>query len=137
LNAKNLIGKLNWKFDNCPGQNKNQMVIQCFVYLVERGFVLKVSLYHTKNICLMEELMKVLTSHNQVTAIKANESNFHDWDSLFDDLHRQSSGFTVKPHVFSFDHANPTSVSYLIYDGQPVTKEDLKGVVVPNHDRTL
>jgi hypothetical protein len=86
LNVNDSIGELNWTFDNCPGQNKNRMVIQLFAYLVERGFFLKVNLiflvkghtknlcnrafnllkieYHNKNIYLTEELMKVLSSHN-------------------------------------------------------------------------
>jgi hypothetical protein len=53
-------------------------------------------------------------------------------------MHRRPSGFTVKPHLFSFNHANPTSaVSDLIYDGQPVTMKDLKKVAFPNCDDTL
>ena len=41
LNANDPTGELNWTFNNCPGQNKNRMVIQLFAYLVERGFFLK------------------------------------------------------------------------------------------------
>jgi hypothetical protein len=80
--------------------------------------------------------MMLLNSHDQVAAIKVNESDFHDWDSPFEDLHHRPSRFTVKPHVFSFNHTNPTSVSYLIYDGQPVTMKDLKKVAFPNCDET-
>jgi hypothetical protein len=84
--------------------------MQLFAYLAKLGFFLNVNLIflvkgYTKNLCdrafnllkikdnnkniyLTEELMKVLSSHNQVTAIKVNKSNFHDWDPIFDALYR-------------------------------------------------
>jgi hypothetical protein len=57
LDANDLIGELNWTFDNCPHQNKNQMVKQFFMYLVKRGFFLEVNLIflvkgQTKNLPL-------------------------------------------------------------------------------------
>ena len=81
--------------------------------------------------------MNVLNTHDQVTAIKVNESDFHDWDSLFEELYRRPSGFTEKPHIFFFSHADPTSISYSMYDGQPVTTKDLNKVALPNRDETL
>ena len=109
LDVNDLIGELNWTFDKCPGQNKNRMVIRFFMYLVERRFFLMVNLiflvkghtknlcnqafnllkmeYHNKNIYSTDELMKVLNMHDQVTAIQVDESNFHDWDSLFEVLY--------------------------------------------------
>jgi hypothetical protein len=159
LDANNPIGELNWTFDNCPGQNKNRMVTRLFQYLVERGYFQKVNLiflvkghtknlcdrafnllkieYHNKNIYSTKELMKVLNTYNQVTAIKVDDSAFHDWDSIFEALYLRQKGFTEQPHIFSFSHDKPTSVSYSMYDGQPVTTKDLKKVVAPNHDETL
>ena len=81
--------------------------------------------------------MEVMNTHDQVTAIKVNElTDFHDWDALFDNLYRRPSGFTEKPHVFSFSCDQPTSVSYSMYDGQPVTTKDLNKVSV-NCDETM
>jgi hypothetical protein len=159
LDVKDPIGELNWTFNNCPRQNKNRMVIRLFQYLVERGYFLKVNLiflvkghtknlcdqafnllkieYHNKNIYSTEELMKVLNTHDQVTAIKVDGSNFHDWDSIFEALYLPPKGFTELPHIFSFSHDKPTSVSYSMYDGQPVTTKDVKKVVAPNRDKTL
>jgi hypothetical protein len=161
LNANDPISELNWRFDNCPGQNKNQMVIQFFVCLVERGYFLKLNLiflvkghtknlcnwvfnlikieYHHKNIYSTDELMKVLNSHDQVTAIKVDEFDFHDWDSIFEDLYKQLTGFSVKPQNICFSADKPTSMFYSMYDGQPVTTKELMKVkvTVKNHDKTI
>jgi hypothetical protein len=133
-------------------------VIRFFMYLVERGFFLRVNLiflvkghtknmcdrafnllkleYHNKNIYSTEELMNVLNIHPQVTAIKVDESDFHDWDSVFDELYLRPSGFTEKPHNFSFSHVAPCSVSYSMYDGQVVTTKNLRKVA-PDRDEIL
>lgn len=154
-----LVSELNWSFDNCPGQNKNRMVIRFFMYLVERGFFLKVNLiflvkghtknicdrtfnllkleYHNKNIYSTEELMEVLDTHDQVTAIKVDETDFNEWDSIFDELYSRPSGFTEKPHIFSFSHDTPGSVSYSMYDGQEVTTKQLTKKNVLNRDEIL
>jgi hypothetical protein len=166
LNADDPIGELNWTFDNCPGQNKNRMVIRFFMFLVERGYFLKVNLiflvkghtknlcdrafnllkieYHNKNIYSTDKLMKVLNSHDQVTAIKVDASDFYDWDSMLDGLYKRPAGFTEDPHLFSFSADTPTCVSWSMYDGQPVTTKDLmkapkrnRDKTVPNRDETL
>jgi hypothetical protein len=79
-------------------------------------------------------MMEALDSHDQVTAIKVDESDFHDWDSLFEVWYHRPLGFTEKPHIFSFSHDKPTSVSYSMYDGQAVITKDLKKLAVPNRD---
>ena len=83
------------------------MVIRFFVYLVERGFFLKANLiflvkghtknicdqilnhlklgYHNKNIYSTEELMELMNTHDQVTAMKVNKSTeLHYWEALFE-----------------------------------------------------
>ena len=62
--------------------------------------------------------MEVLSTHDQVTAIKVNElTDFHDWDALFEDLYRRPIIFMEKPHVFYFSRDQLTFVLYSMYDG--------------------
>ena len=109
LDVENPIGELNWRFENCPGQNKNRMVVLFFVYLFKRVLFKKVNLIflvkgHTMNICdrilnllklvyhnrhihSTDKLMEMLNTHDQITDIKVNElTDFHDWDTLFEDF---------------------------------------------------
>ncbi len=69
--------------------------------LCDRAFNLLKIEYHNKNIYSTEELMKVLNTHDQVKAIKVDDSDFHDWDSIIAALYLRPKGLHgATTHLF-------------------------------------
>ena len=105
--------------DNCPGQNKNRMVIRFIVWLVEKGYFQTVSLLflvvgHTKNPCdrlfnllkagyrnrniyNVPDLIKILDENPLCSAVKAPK--FLAWDQYFETIYRRPEGIKAN-HCF-------------------------------------
>ena len=133
------MGKeLNVVFDNCAGQNKNNMVLRLVPFLVEMGFFARVNFIflvvgHTKNsadrlfnalkevyrgsnIGTMEKLYPILNSSKKVTVVPAQSQDFFDYDAFFDLFYRELTGLVKKNHIFSCDKTNCWEGTKLLMD---------------------
>lgn len=123
--------------DNCPGQNKNRMVIRFVVWLVETVKFKKVSLVflivgHTKNPCdrlfnalkstyrrknlyCVDDVLKCLSTSPHTTASQPT-SSFKDWDTYLDSLYSRPKSITGH-HIFEVEDipGNPNSRMMLKY----------------------
>ena len=140
------IEELTFTFDNCPGQNKNRMVIRFAAYLVEAGFFSQVNLVflvrgHTKNACdrlfnLLKvlysqqnifssaHLMDVLNKSDDVAAHRMPE--FFAWDDALEQLYKRPAGVTEKPHCFKLTVTKSGVLFYQDFDGEDWQEMDLK-----------
>ena len=120
--------ELNVIFDNCSGQNKNNMVIRLVPLLVEMGYFERVNfiflvvghtknaadrlfnalkeLYRCHNIGTMEKLYPILNNSKKVTVVPAKEEDFFDYGEFLDLFYRDLTGFVKKNHIFSCDIKN-------------------------------
>jgi hypothetical protein len=109
LNDDDPYKELNILLDNCLGQNKNRMVLRMVAYLVELGFFKAVNFLfyavgHTKNPCdqlfnlakmsirrhivfSMDEFITYCGGHPLVTAKEVFETDFADYDKLFNQIY--------------------------------------------------
>lgn len=127
--------ELTFIFDNCGGQNKNNMVLRMLFFIVKMGVakVARASFLvrgHTKNDCdRLFNLMKkdirktnvytpkqLLQSikHKQVTAVPVDSSVFKDWDALEDKHIRKAAGLINTNHMFevNIDVDNGNSMTF-------------------------
>ena len=104
--------ELNIVFDNCGGQNKNNMVLRLVCYLVDMGFFSKVNFIflvvgHTKNdadrffnrlkknyrkmnIYTMDMLCDVLCTSNKISIHRLDkEKDFKDYDTFLGSFYRK------------------------------------------------
>ena len=107
-------------FDNCPGQNKNGMVIRLAMYLVEMNFFESVIICflvkgHTKNTCdrlfnkLKEKYRKrnvftfdqmiALMNNEYCTVLKSSVTDFKDYDEFLGDFYCCLK-VVLKHHIF-------------------------------------
>jgi hypothetical protein len=104
--------QLNIVMDNCPGQNKNNIVLRLSPYLQEKGYFLEVNfiflvvghtknvadrlfntlkrLYRKMNIFSMNMLIEVL-KHEQVIPYKVDWRDFKDWDKYLSRIYKKLS----------------------------------------------
>ena len=131
-------GELNVAFDNCSGQNKNNMVIRLVAFLVELGYFKRVSFIflvvgHTKNaadrlfnalkevyrrdnIGTMEKLYEKLNSSAKVPVYKTDESQFLEWGGFLDLFYRELAGLVKQNHIFSMDKETCREGNKLLMD---------------------
>ena len=135
-------GRLTIVMDNCGGQNKNRMVLQLALYLVEQKYFSTVEFIfyirgHTKNVCdrlfnllkiryhksniyTMDMLVDVLNSTDDVTFIHASDSFFYDYDSMLNEFYKNfPSGTIQKNHYFSVHCDAPTTMITKAYINDP------------------
>jgi hypothetical protein len=108
--------------DNCGGQNKNKTMLRFCMWLVECGYMIKVTLLflvkgHTKNICdRMFNLVKLsyhdlniyseamldeaLSCHAQISLFRLHEDGFKNFEQFFYDFYVETS--VTKFHLFEF-----------------------------------
>jgi hypothetical protein len=123
LRNNETANSLTVKFDNYRGQHKNNVVLRLDPYLVERAFFKEVTIDfyargHTKNACdhlfnqlklrhhkhnvyTVLQVIKVLNSQPNVTAIEMDSHHFLDYENMLDKLHRKLEAGTIqRNHVF-------------------------------------
>jgi hypothetical protein len=111
-------------FDNCGGQNKNNVMLRLAPYLVEKGFFKEVTIAfyvcgYTKNVCdrlfnklklrydkqnvyTVHQVIKVMNSQPNVTAIGTDSHHFLDYEKMLDKIyHKLEAGTIQRNHVFS------------------------------------
>jgi len=134
--------ELNLIFDNCGGQNKNNMVLRMLVFLVKRG-IAKVAraiflvrghtkndcdrmfnqmkkLYRNKNIYHLEGLMSAVGVHQDVNPVEVSE--IYDFDRV-QDVYMKRIKDVTKSHIFEVDSADSNSMFLREYDGAPAVKQ--------------
>ena len=112
-------------FDNCGGQNKNNMMLRLPLWLIDIGLYQEVKVVfliagHTKNVCdrlfkdlkkdchkadifSLKELVKLMNNNDKVTCMDVTHANFENWSGMFDDAYKKlESNTTNKNHVFSY-----------------------------------
>ena len=110
-------------FDNCAGQNKNNTIMKMLMYLYEMKYFKKItflflivghtknaadrlfnslkSQYHNMNIYTMNQLTRVLNTSEYVTVLKAEPSDFKDYNKYFSHFYRKLPGQISQNHIFS------------------------------------
>ena len=105
--------KLNIIFDNCSGQNKNNMVLKLAAWLKQMGYFHTVNFvflivghtanaadhlfnslkhkYQKNNIYTMQALIKHLSTYNSVRIWPSEPNNFFNYDALFSDIYHNIS----------------------------------------------
>eukprot|EP00977_Amphora_coffeiformis_P029354 scaffold40233_cov191-Amphora_coffeaeformis.AAC.1 len=127
---KGTRGELTLIMDNCSGQNKNKMVLRMLSFLVELKLYKRINVSflvagHTKNICdrlfnllklnyrqsnvyCAAQLLQVLNTSADVTAVGVDHTHFYDWDAFEDTIYRKiKSGTVTRTHLFEFDASRP------------------------------
>ena len=110
--------------DNCPGQNKNNTVIRIANLLVQVRYFHKVNMLfyiagHTKNACerwfntlksmyrlsdiwTMDQLFKILKTHERLIVHRINEGDFKEYTAWLKFFYCNiKSGYSLKSHMFS------------------------------------
>ena len=127
MRENDIGGELILVFDNCSGQNKNNMVLKMLVWLVEVGYFKKVELiflivghtknaadrlfnmlkklYRLRNLYTMEELITTLNYSQTINVVPAVEEDFEDWESFFDLFYSDFKG-KVKKSYFHLLHCH-------------------------------
>ncbi len=122
-------GELNVIFDNCSGQNKNDMVLKLVVWLKAAGYFIKVNFiflvigntknaadrlfnslkheYQKKNLFTMEELIEALSISDSVSVIPMTPDDFWGWDRLLTDMYRDILDQIKVNHIFSCSGNDP------------------------------
>ena len=134
--------RLSLCFDNCPGQNKNKMVIRFGLWLVDMGIYETVEIIfliagHTKNICdrrfkdmkkdchkeqifSLVTLVKLMNKSDKVNAVIVSHKDFFDWNKFQDEHYGPiKAGEVLINHVFIFEAKCPATIKYarVIYSG--------------------
>ena len=115
-------GHLVLNFDNCTGQNKNNVMMKLIPFLYETKYFSKITFnflvvghtknaadrlfnslkdqYHKENIFTMDQLDKILSKSDRVTVLQTKESDFFDY-ATFLDLHYSTLAGKIKNnHIF-------------------------------------
>ncbi len=141
---------LTFAFDNCAGQNKNNMVLRLALYLVEKQFfsevrflfyvhghtknacdrmfnLMKLS-YHRKDIFTMSELLKTLNEQRDVQVDEVGEGDFKEWGRFLDQFYKQfKSGTILKNHVFFVEGSKPTTMNTKVFrDSSVVESQEMR-----------
>ncbi len=124
-------GRLSIIMDNCGGQNKNKMVLQLALYLVEMKCFKKVEFIfyvkgHTKNVCdrlfnllkiryhkanvyTMDMLSEVCNAMNDISFSHIANDVFFDYDAMLDMFYSNFKPGTIQVnHYFKVDCQTPT-----------------------------
>ena len=110
-------------FDNCAGQNKNNTIMKMLMFLYEMKYFKMItflflivghtkncadrlfnslkSQYHNMNIYTMDQLTGVLNTSKYVTVLKAEPSDFKDYNKYFSYFYRKLPGQISQNHIFS------------------------------------
>ena len=145
--------KLTLVFDNCPGQNKNKVVLKFSDLLVERKYYKKVDVFffvagHTKNICdskfsqMKEKIHKrniydydclinlLVSKLSDIDIIPVTAKDFKEWKVFLNTIYRLNfkSNIICPNHCFSFDVNKRFIMSYkvFIHDPDSQTQDMLK-----------
>jgi hypothetical protein len=120
--------------DDCSGQNKNNAVLRLPLWLVERGFFLKVTAVffiwgHMKKACdwmfnIMKkkydksdtfnfsQLKEMLVVDGQVQVVEATPETFEGWGNVLKTFYSMfASGTIFKNHIFSCNSSASTTLS--------------------------
>ena len=111
-------------FDNCTGQNKNKMVVRLFAFLSESKchfnkvnlaflvaghtknpcdclFNLAKNTYRKQNVYSMEQVVSVVSECNDITAVRVQTTDFHDWDAFQDKIYCPlATGSVLRTNIF-------------------------------------
>ena len=113
--AEDLAGsELNIIFDNCSGQNKNNMVLKLAVWLKAAGYFKTITFiflvvghaknaadhlfnslkhkYRLQNVFTMEVLVEKLNASESVTVVLTVPNDVIDYDALLNDIYRNLPG---------------------------------------------
>ena len=115
-------GKLSIFFDNCVGQNKNNIVLLLVPMLVECGYFSQVEFVflvvgHTKNACdkmfndlknkmsklqvwTYKQLLRAANCHHKVTIIPTKSDDFFDISAYESIYYRHMDGMILSNHIF-------------------------------------
>jgi hypothetical protein len=111
-------------FDNCPGQNKNGMVLKLVVWLVEMGYFDEVEFmflivghtknpadrlfnllkekYRSMNLFTMGDLITTVNENESVTALQAEEEDHKNFMAYQKEFYKPFATNTIKKyHIFS------------------------------------
>ena len=150
-------------FDNCPGQNKNKMVIRFGLWLVDMGIYDTVEIIfliagHTKNICdrrfkdmkkdchkeqifSLVTLVQLMNKSAKVNAVIVSHEDFFDWNKLQDEVYGPlKAGEVLINHVFIFEAKCPATIKYarVIYSEFKTQTLPLNSkVVLTNQDHQI
>ncbi len=123
---------MNIVFDNCTGQNKNNMVLKLPAWLVQCGYFLEVNFiflvvghtknaanhlfnslkkdYWNKNIHTFDELIKNLSVSSSVTVYPAEAADFLPYNKLLGTLYKDLTGNAKTNHIFSCRSGNDIEI---------------------------
>jgi len=115
-------GHLVLNFDNCTGQNKNNVMMKLLAYLYETKCFSKITFnflvvghtknaadrlfntlkhtYHKLNIFTEAQLHEILDRSDRVTVVPSKEEDFFDWGAYLDNFYRTLSGQIKQNHIF-------------------------------------
>ena len=130
-------------FDNCPGQNKNKMVIRLAMYLVECNYFTSVTICflvrgHTKNTCdrlfnllkakyrkenvfTFDQMIRLMTNE-YCTVLECRNEDFKDYDSFLSDFYCRLKK-VLKHHIFK---CNKTDEGKIIFESNEGNIENPK-----------
>jgi hypothetical protein len=139
-------------FDNCVGQNKNNMVLRMLILLVKKKICLKATaiflvrghtkndadraynllklLYRKQNIYTPEDLWGALNDQEKCNCVMVSSDIFKDWKSMEDKYLSEIKDVT-KNHIFLWMLLTLTLCTIQEYDGQPVEKQSLVKKTAP------
>jgi hypothetical protein len=145
LNGK-CAHEINLVFDNCTGQNKNRMVMRLLFFLVklkvcataraiflvkghtkndcDRMFNLMKGLYRKSNVYTPVELLALMNTHPQCTAIQMDPSDFKDWDALENTMVKKADGI-LSNHIFLVRARDSNRMMIQEFSGEPYIRQVL------------
>ena len=154
LDGGESVSEINFVFDNCPGQNKNRMVLRMLPVLINLGICRTARAFflikgHTKNDCdrmynlLKKEYRKsncytpghwynFLETANDAITITRAKGYFFDWDNWEDKYMINKVAGCSKNHVFTCSENDPDRIHMCRAQGMPLFVVAL----LLNHDLT-
>jgi len=115
-------GHLVLNFDNCTGQNKNNVMMKLIPFLYEMKYFSKITFnflvvghtknaadrlfnslkdhYHKENIFTMSQLATILNKSDRVTVELTEEGDFFDYGKFLDQFYSTLSSKIKKNHIF-------------------------------------
>jgi hypothetical protein len=153
--------KLTLLFDNCPGQNKNNIVLRLSNYIVERRYFKEVSCvfwmrghtknacdrmfnllkmqYHRRNIYTFNQLMQTLAVQEDVRVVQVNEDDFVDYSKFLNEFYKKiKDGEVLKNHIFFVTGDAPNVLNIKEYrDSDVIIQQDLRKVRICRETMSL
>jgi hypothetical protein len=149
-----VVKEINLVFDNCVGQNKNNMVLRMLILLVkkkicfrataiflvrghtkndaDRAYNLLKLLYRKQNVFTPEDLWGALNDQEKCNCVMVSSDIFKDWKSMEDKYLSEIKDVT-KNHIFIVDATASDTMSIQEYDGQPVEKQTIVKKTAPTN----